>query len=1073
MSTILQIHRGTLNASTAMDRNLMEGELFLEIPSGSGEETRSRLKAGDGSTTYDSLPYLKDFTENEAVKLNADTSATNTDALAKVVSGANVGTIVSALKRAEDLNSTKLNGIEANAEVNQNAFTNVKVGETTIAADSKTDTLELAGSNVTLTPNASSDKVTIGITKTNVTDALGYTPPTSDTTYTAKDGVALNSGTFTNSGVRAVAEGTANGTINVNTNGSTADVSVHGLKALAYKDSLGKSDVGLANVADIDQSPAIKNITRTGTTFTATKLDGSTFSFTQQDNDTKYAGANGIALSSGTFTNAGVRDAVEGATNGTINFNINGSTSDVSVHGLKALAYKDSLTKSDVGLGNVANYDQSKAVKTITRSGTTFTATCIDGSTFSFTQQDNNTTYAAKDGIALNSNTFSNTGVRAIATGATAGTINVNTNGSTAEVAVKDAASAIKNITRSGTTFTATKLDGSTFSFTQQDTTYKAKDGVTLSSGTFTNSGVRAIATGGSTGTINVNTNGSTANVSVNGLGTAASKNYETTVTSGSNNLITSGAVYTAIDNLPEPMVFKGSLGTGGTITALPVNGTASIGDTYKVITAGTYASKAAKVGDTFICLTKTSSANTWELIPSGDEPSGTVTSIATGAGLTGGTITTSGTLKANLRSETKLTNDSAAATETSGRVYPVAVDKSGYLAVNVPWTDNNTTYKAKDGITLSSGTFTNSGVRSIATGTTAASINVNTNGSTADVIVKDAGLGVKSITRSGKTFTATCIDGSTFSFTQQDSNTTYTGTDGITLNSGTFTNSGVRSIATGTTAGSINVNTNGSTANVAVKDAGLGVKSITRSGTTFTATCIDGSTFSFTQQDSNTTYSGASGVSLTGTTFYNSGVRAITTSTVAGSINVNTNGTTANVAIKDAASAIKNITRSGTTFTATKLDGSTFTFTQQDNNTTYAAGTGLALNSNTFSLSTSGASAGSYGPSANVDGTNGTTMSVPYITVDAYGRVTGISNKTYTSRNTDTDTKNTAGSTDTSSKIFLIGATSQAANPQTYSDNEVYVTSGVLTTKSVQVGGTAATIQYNSTNKCIDFVFA
>jgi hypothetical protein len=73
----------------------------------------------------------------------------------------------------------------------------------------------------------------------------------------------------------------------------------------------------------------------------------------------------------------------------------------------------------------------------------------------------------------------------------------------------------------------------------------------------------------------------------------------------------------------------------------------------------------------------------------------------------------------------------------------------------------------------------------------------------------------------------------------------------------------------------------------------------------------------------------------------------------------------------------------------------------------------------------------------------------------------------------TDTDTKNTAGSTDTSSKIFLIGATSQAANPQTYSDNEVYATSGVLTTKSVQVGGTAATIQYNSTDKCIEFIFA
>lgn len=111
-------------------------------------------------------------------------------------------------------------------------------------------------------------------------------------------------------------------------------------------------------------------------------------------------------------------------------------------------------------------------------------------------------------------------------------------------------------------------------------------------------------------------------------LGAACAKGVDTTVTSGSSNLVTSGAVYTAIDNLPEPMVFKGSLGTGGTITTLPTNGSARIGDTYKVITAGTYAGQAAKVGDTFICDSKTSSANTWVLIPSGDEPSGTVTSI-------------------------------------------------------------------------------------------------------------------------------------------------------------------------------------------------------------------------------------------------------------------------------------------------------------------------------------------------------------------------------------------------------------------------------------------------------------
>ena len=51
------------------------------------------------------------------------------------------------------------------------------------------------------------------------------------------------------------------------------------------------------------------------------------------------------------------------------------------------------VNKSQVGLGNVANYDQSKAIKSITRSGTTFTATALDGTTFTFTQQDNDTTY--------------------------------------------------------------------------------------------------------------------------------------------------------------------------------------------------------------------------------------------------------------------------------------------------------------------------------------------------------------------------------------------------------------------------------------------------------------------------------------------------------------------------------------------------------------------------------------------------------------------------------------------------------------------------------------------------------
>lgn len=58
-------------------------------------------------------------------------------------------------------------------------------------------------------------------------------------------------------------------------------------------------------------------------------------------------------------------------------------------------------------------------------------------------------------------------------------------------------------------------------------------------------------------------------------------------------------------------------------------------------------------------------------------------------------------------------------------------------------------------------------------------------------------------------------------------------------------------------------------------------------------------------------------------------------------------------------------------------------------------------------------------------------------------------------------DTKNTAGSTDSSSKLFLIGATSQATNPQTYSHNTAYVgTDGCLYSNNKKV----CTIEYTTT---------
>lgn len=69
---------------------------------------------------------------------------------------------------------TKLQGISSGAEVNQNSFSNVTVGSSTIAAGSKTDTVTLvAGSGITLTPNTSTKSITIGSNLPSFTRVTG------------------------------------------------------------------------------------------------------------------------------------------------------------------------------------------------------------------------------------------------------------------------------------------------------------------------------------------------------------------------------------------------------------------------------------------------------------------------------------------------------------------------------------------------------------------------------------------------------------------------------------------------------------------------------------------------------------------------------------------------------------------------------------------------------------------------------------------------------------------------------------------------------------------------------------
>ncbi len=143
-------------------------------------------------------------------------------------------------------------------------------------------------------------------------------------------------------------------------------------------------------------------------------------------------------------------------------------------------------------------------------------------------------------------------------------------------------------------------------------------------------------------------------------FGSAVKSNITTAInlssapSSSSTDLPTDYAVWKAIDDLPEPMVFKGSVGTASaTTSSLPTPSASNEGWTYKAITTGTSAvyhdldggetAANVKVGDTLI-----SNGSKWIRVPSGDEPSGTVTSI---------------TIKAN----SPITIDSSAAITTSG----------------------------------------------------------------------------------------------------------------------------------------------------------------------------------------------------------------------------------------------------------------------------------------------------------------------------------------------------------------------------------------------------------------------
>lgn len=192
-TVVLLVYSATKGAwyATDYDANTNTQVRLYKDETGTYPIIGSRTAASDvtsGTTAvYGEISGSKAITMTPSTgTITATIFAGNASTATKATQDASGNVITDTYATKAELNNHITTHAPSNAEKNQNAFSNIKVGDTTIAADSVTDTFTLvAGNNVTLTPDATNDKITITATDTVYTHP-SYTArtgkPTSDAT---------------------------------------------------------------------------------------------------------------------------------------------------------------------------------------------------------------------------------------------------------------------------------------------------------------------------------------------------------------------------------------------------------------------------------------------------------------------------------------------------------------------------------------------------------------------------------------------------------------------------------------------------------------------------------------------------------------------------------------------------------------------------------------------------------------------------------------------------------------------------------------------------------------------------
>ena len=202
-------------------------------------------------------------------------------------------------------------------------------------------------------------------------------------------------------------------------------------------------------------------------------------------------------------------------------------------------------------------------------------------------------------------------------------------------------------------------------------------------------------------------------NTALTGVPTAPTADLSTDSTQIATTAFVQGVVASKLADA-DALTFEGTLGSSGTVSNLP--STHTKGWTYKVATAGTYAGVKCEVGDLVICTTSGTTANDshWSVVQANID-----------GAVTGPASSTSGNVVLFDGSSGKIIKDSGLTIKTS-------------VPANAKFTD--TTYTGANGISVSGTVISNSGVRSISTGSTNGTISVDINGTVSDIAIRGLG---------------------------------------------------------------------------------------------------------------------------------------------------------------------------------------------------------------------------------------------------------------------------------------------------------------------------------------------